>query len=155
MALEIADEYTFDAPREAIWPSIFDPRELVRVVPGCESLEQTGDDEYRGVLRLGIAAVGGTYQTVVRVLETTPPSFCRMQGDISGAPGALVGEAQFRLEEVDGKTRLTYEGQATITGALGRMSPRLIEGVARSLIKQGLARLEAMALAAHSADQSP
>lgn len=155
MTLHIADSYTFDAPRDAIWPSIFDPRELVRVVPGCEALEQTGDDQYQGVLRLGIAAVGGTYQTVVRVLETAPPRFCRMQGEVSGAPGILAGEAQFELEEIDGQTRLTYDGQATITGALGQMSPRLVEGVARSLIKQGLARLEAMVQAASPADPSP
>jgi len=39
------------------------------------------------------------------------------------------------------KTLLEYEGQGLITGALGRLSSRLIEGVAQTLIKQGLARL--------------
>jgi carbon monoxide dehydrogenase subunit G len=35
------------APPERVWEVITDPAVLARTIPGCETLEQTGDDEYR------------------------------------------------------------------------------------------------------------
>lgn len=142
---KLHDTYTFDAPVENIWPLIFDPASLVSVIPGCDALEQVSPDEYVGRMRVGIAAVGGTYDTRVTVLDLQEPHSCRMKGDVSGGAGTITGEATFELREVGEQTELTYDGKATITGALGTMSPRFIEGVVRTLVKQGLNKLNKQA----------
>lgn len=144
--MKIANQYTFAAPRERIWPLIYDPAALAGLIPGCEKLEQVSPDEYRGQIQLRLPAVVGTYQTYVRLLERQEPSYCLFEGEVQGAPGSIKGTASFSLKEMtEQETLMTYEGQAVISGPLGQLNSRFIEGIANTLIKQGLAKLNQQA----------
>ena len=139
--LHLRDTCTLESPPERIWPRIFDPISLMGMIPGCEHIEEVAPGEYRGRMRVGIAAVAGVFDTLVRVLESDPPHTCRLHGEVSGPTGVIAGEAAFRLEAAGEQTVLAYEGSAMITGALGQMNPRFVEGVARTLIQHGLHKL--------------
>lgn len=141
--IKIAGSYELEASVEKVWPHIFDPQSLMNLIPGCQQLEQVGPDEYRGQIQVAIAAVSGIYQTYVRVVERDPPHRCCFEGEVNGATGIIKGEASFTLKEVEekNKTSLEYEAKGMITGAMARLNPRYAEGVARTLIKQGLANL--------------
>lgn len=158
--MNIAGSYDFAASAERIWPLIFDPAELLQLIPGCEQIEQINPDEYRGRLNLRIAAVGGTFQTTIRIIDQQPPTFSRFAGEVAGSGGVIKGQATFRLTEAPQQTTLTYEGQALITGPLGNLNSRLVEGVAQALIHQGLDKLNTRlqtqdaALVSHSQPQS-
>ncbi len=140
--VEVVGSYMLEAPIDEIWPHIFDPKSLMSLIPGCQQLEQVSTDEYRGRIQVGIAAVSGTYDTYVRVVEHAPPHRCRFKGEISGATGTIKGEASFTLKEVEECNNLIeYQAKGIITGALAKLSPRFVEGVAQTLIKLGLANL--------------
>jgi carbon monoxide dehydrogenase subunit G len=112
------------------------------LIPGCQQLEQISPDEYHGRIQVGIAAVSGSYDTYVRMVECVPPHCCRFEGEISGATGSIKGEAAFNLKEVDeGESLIEYQAKGMITGALAKLSPRFVEGVAQTLIKLGLAKM--------------
>ena len=137
----IEGSYTLAAPREQVWPVIFDPNALIGLIPGCQSIEQVAQDEYRGRVQVGIASVSGIYDTFVRVARHEPPGYCQFEGEISGPTGLIKGTATFTLKEVEEKSLIDYQAQAMITGALAKLSPRFIEGVVSTLIKLGLANL--------------
>jgi hypothetical protein len=147
--MRIAGSYDLAAPAERIWPLIFDPAELLQLIPGCEQIEQVSPGEYRGRLNLRIAAVGGTFQTYLKIIDQQPPSYTRFRGEAAGPGGVITGEAVFGLapqfnssaNETPPWTTLTYEGLAQITGPLGSLNSRLVEGVAQALIRQGLDKL--------------
>jgi len=142
MAVHITDTYTFDATASALWQAIFTPDILAEIIPGCRDLAQTSPADYAGEIVIGIAAVAGHYTVAVHIEETQEPTFTRLSGEIAGPTGNITGNATFELEEVNGEqTHFTYDGKATVTGALGHMSPRFIEGVATTLVKQGFHRL--------------
>ena len=144
--MKITNQYTFAAPRERIWPLIYDPASLAGLIPGCEKLEQVSVDEYRGQIQLKLPAVIGTYQTYVKLLERDEPSHCLFEGEVSGSPGSIKGTASFNLQAInEQETLMTYEGQAVISGPLGQLNSRFIEGIANTLIKQGLAKLNQQA----------
>jgi carbon monoxide dehydrogenase subunit G len=140
--LKIAGSYQLEAPIEAVWPRIFDPQSLMNLIPGCQQIEQITPDEYRGHIRVGIAAVSGAYQTYVKVIQRDPPHHCRFAGEVSGPTGIITGEAAFTLQEVTAHaSRIEYQAQAMITGALAQLNSRFVEGIARTLINHGLANL--------------
>jgi carbon monoxide dehydrogenase subunit G len=139
--IHIEGSYTLEAPREQVWPVIFDPHALMGLIPGCQSIEQVAPGEYRGQVQVGIASVSGIYDTSVRVLGHEPPDYCQLEGEISGPTGWIKGTATFTLKEVEDKSLLDYRAQALVTGALARLSPRFIEGVVSTLIKIGLSNL--------------
>ena len=139
--MKIAGSYTFEAPGGRVWPLLFDPNALIHLIPGCQRLEQVSPGEYRGLVQVGVAAVAGTYQVSARLVEQEAPRYCRFEGEISGSAGSATGSAALRLKEVNGATLLDYEAQAVIAGALAAVSSRFVEGVAKTLIDQGLSRL--------------
>lgn len=152
--MKIAGQSTLDASAESVWPLIFDPAMLLELLPGCEQVEQVAPDEYRGRLTLRVPAVAGAYETWVKVLQIEAPSFCRMQGEASGPAGRVSGQASFTLHPEAGQTRIEYQGDAQIWGPLAGMNPRFAEGVAQTLIRQGLARLPELARKRELADQA-
>ena len=139
--IKVEGTYSLDAPREMIWPHIFDPNSLMKLIPGCQGLEQVSPDEYLGKIRIGFASISGEYTTFVRILEQVPPERCSFEGEVSGPTGIAKGDATFSLEEVDGKTTIHYQTNALITGALASLSPRFIEGAVKTLVQLGLSTL--------------
>jgi carbon monoxide dehydrogenase subunit G len=141
--MNIRGSRTLDAPRDVVFAAILDPNTLLGVIPGCREIEKTADDEYRGRISLRLPGMVGSYRTVVRVVETDGPSYGRLEGEVVGALGSITGHATFRLTDLDGRTTVEYEGQATIGGPLARLDSRFVEGLAVSLIHQGLGNLNA------------
>ena len=139
--MKVAGSYLLDGTRECLWPLIYDPASLIAFIPGCEQLEQVSPDEYRGRVHIRLPAIGGTYTTYVNLIERDEPNYCCFAGEVNGAAGSVSGIASFRLKAMEARTLLEYEGQALISGPLARLDSRFVEGVAQTLIKQGLSKL--------------
>lgn len=140
--MRIHGNRTLDAPRDRVFAAICDPGSLLAVIPGCRSIEQVGD-EYRGEIALRLPGIAGTFRTTVRLVDTEPPSSGRLLGEVVGRPGSIRGWATFRLADADGGTTVEYDGQAELGGPLARLDSRFAEGLAGTLIGQGLGNLDA------------
>ena len=139
--MKISGEQTVDAPREAVFAAICDPQTLLEVIPGCQEISQVSADEYRARIALRLPAVVGTYDTWVRLVQAEPPAYGELEGRMVGRAGTIAGRAAFRLAEVDAETVVEYVGSAIISGPLARLDSRFIEGLAKSIVGEGLARL--------------
>jgi carbon monoxide dehydrogenase subunit G len=140
--VKVNGKYTLDAPREKVWAFLMDPAAIARVMPGCETLEEVAPDTYKATLKLGIAAVKGTYMGSVQLLDKTPPTHYRMLIDGSGAPGFVKGDATVDLEEQGEKTVLSYDADTQVGGLIANVGQRMISGVAKLIINQSLKKLE-------------
>ena len=132
---------TLDAPNDAVFDAICDPETLLGVIPGCREIDKVGEESH-GRIALRLPGVVGTLRTVVRLVEADRPTFGRLEGEVVGRPGTIRGWATFRLAEADGQTTVDYEGSAELGGPLARLDGRFIEGLAGSLVGQGLGNLE-------------
>lgn len=139
--MNIRGSQTLDAPRTAVFAAICDPDTLLGVIPGCSEIERIDDTEYRGRISLRLPGMVGTYRTVVRLVEADPPRYGQLEGEVVGGAGSIKGRASFRLAEADGRTTVDYDGVAVIGGPLARLDSRFVEGLAGSLIRQGLGNL--------------
>src|SRR5262249_38852014 len=90
---KVQGTHTLDAPVEKVWTFLMDPQAIAKVIPGCETLNATAPDTYQATLKLGIAAIKGTYNGSVQLLDKMPPTHYRMRLDGSGTPGFVKGEA--------------------------------------------------------------
>src|SRR5690349_23920632 len=57
-------------PRSTLFPYTTLFRSLARTIPGCETLEQVGDDEYKMNVSVGVGAIRGTYAGEVRLIRS-------------------------------------------------------------------------------------
>jgi carbon monoxide dehydrogenase subunit G len=135
-------QHTLNATRDKVWAFLMDPEAIAKVMPGCEQLEEIAPDTYQATLKLGIAAIKGTYTGSVKILDKTPPTHYRMVIDGSGTPGFVKGEATIDLQEQDGKTVLIYDADTQVGGLIANVGQRMISGVAKLVINQSLKKLD-------------
>jgi carbon monoxide dehydrogenase subunit G len=125
------------ADPDKVWEVITDPAVLARTIPGCESLEQVGDDEYRMNVSVGVGAIRGTYAGEVRLTDQQRPKSYVMHASGAGAPGNARATVTINLEQAEpGTTTLTYSADAVIGGPVAGVGQRMITGVAKRMAGQ-------------------
>jgi len=134
---------TIPASQQKVWNFLIDPNQLAKCMPGCESLEEIGEHEYSGVIKVGVAAVKGVYNGKVKMEEIQPPFHYKLNLDGKGKQGFLKGSGTVDLVEQDGQTLLTYHGDVQIGGLLASVGQRMVDGVAKMMIGQFFTAMEA------------
>ena len=139
--MKITGKSTIGAPRDQVWAALNDIEVLARIVPGCERLEQVGDNEFEGTVKIGIQSIKGTYSGRIRLEDIQPPHHYKLVASGRSASGVVDGAGAVDLEEQDGQTILTYSGDAQIGGTLASVGQRLIEGASKQMINQSIKAL--------------
>jgi uncharacterized protein len=140
--LKIDGSYTFNAPRERVWRVLLDPQVMAQCMPGCESMNEIGPDQYEATMKVGIASVKGTYKGRVSIKEKQPPSHYVLSGQGSGGPGFMQGDVSIDLEENDGRTVLKYSTDAKVGGLIASIGQRMLNGVAKVMVDQFFKKME-------------
>ena len=125
--------YTVPRPPDRVFTALTDPAVLQQAIPGCEKLERTGDDEYNAHLKIGIAAVKGSYVGKVRLSDINPPDRFTLHLEGKGAPGFVKGTARIELKPEAGNTQLHYNADVQVGGLIAAVGSRMIEAAAKKL----------------------
>jgi len=139
--VKLAGTHSFDAPKSEVWEALLDPDVLSRILPGCERLDKTADNEFSGEISIRVGPVQGSFNGKVTLDDIDPPNGYRMEIAGQGRPGYVKGVGTLRLEG-DGPTTLHYDGDAQLSGRIASVGQRLVDSTARSLTRQGLQSLE-------------
>lgn len=141
--MKLSGRYVFDTDKETLWKLLNDPEVLKRATPGCERMEKISEDEYAATLKVGVAAVKGTYDGKIAIAEKDPPHAYTLKVEGSGGPGYLKGYARFTLDQ-DGQSRtvLSYDGEGEVGGLIASIGGRILEGVAKFLVGQFMKGLQ-------------
>lgn len=143
--MDISGSYTLNAPREQVWDALLDPDLLKRAIPGCESLEQTGDNQYAMRLNVDVAGVKGDYQGTMRILDAQRPESYRVVVDSAGARGILHSDGVLHLQANDaGATDIHYSGQAQLGGPVASIGAQVARGAASMLLKRYFSRIASL-----------
>ena len=140
--MKLQGEYIFDGPREEVWEIVRDPEVLATALPGTQSLELVGENEYAGKMNVRIGPVAGVFAGKIVVSDEVPPESCTLEVEGKGAPGFGSGTGHVQLIELeDGQTLLKYEGDMQVGGKIASVGQRLIDTASKSMISQGLESL--------------
>jgi carbon monoxide dehydrogenase subunit G len=140
--MKLAGEYLFDGPRDVVWELVRDPDVLATALPGTQSLEKVEENVYEGKMNVRIGPVTGLFSGRLVVSNEVPPESCTLTVEGKGAPGFGKGSGDCKLiEQEDGKTLMTYEGELQVGGTIANVGQRLIESVANSMAKQAFESL--------------
>src|SRR5262245_49247516 len=145
--IEIARTYTFDAPPERVWQLLMDTKALASCIPGCESLDPDPETEGRYVIRLSVklAAVMGTYDGSVQLVDIVPMQSYGLLAEGRGRPGFVKGKASITLTPEADVTTLAVAGEVQTGGSIARVGQRLIKAAARFMMDRFFKRLKAIA----------
>jgi uncharacterized protein len=130
--MKVSGEATLHHPVADVYAALTDPAVLVRTIPGCQRLEQTGPDTYKATVAAGVASIKGMFDGDVRLADQSPPDSFTLHASGAGAPGTVSAIARVTLAaDPSGATVLRYNADATIGGVIGGVGQRMLSGVAK------------------------
>jgi carbon monoxide dehydrogenase subunit G len=134
MAMTMSGEQQLAATREAVWAKLNDPDTLTACIPGCQSLDVIGENQFQAVATNRVGPVKATFKGKVRLTDLDPPNGYKISGEGDGGiAGFAKGGATVTLTEKDGGTLLSYNVEAQIGGKLAQLGQRLVNGAAKKL----------------------
>jgi uncharacterized protein len=139
--LKIAGSSALPFPPEEAYRRMQDPDVLAGAIPGCESLEKTGEDAYRMKMKMALASLSGAFDGTVRIADQAPPSSFRLIVEGSGKIGFVKGDGLLKLSTNEAGTEVAYEGDVQVGGTMAAVGQRLIDGAAKMMIKKFFEKL--------------
>src|SRR5919206_3533211 len=134
--MKIEGAHEIPAPRQRVWEAFLDPAQLKKAIPGCEKLEALGTDEYKATMKVGVAAVKGTFEGKVRLMDKNPPENYRMAVEGSGGPGFVRGGTAITLSDIPGGTKVSYSADVQVGGLIAGVGQRMLGGVSKMMADQ-------------------
>lgn len=143
--MEMTGERRIPAPRQQVWEALNDPQSLQAAIPGCESVERIGDDQFQAKVALKLGPMSAKFGGKVKLENLNPPASYTITGEGNGgAMGFAKGGADVALEELGpSETLLTYSVKAQVGGKMAQLGGRLIDSTAKQMADQFFNRFAA------------
>lgn len=132
--MELTAQYKFPETPAHVWDLLMAPQAISSCLPGCEAFEPLGEDRYRVVLNVGVAAITGSFEGTVEIADKNPPVSYRLTIDGRGRPGFVKGGATVTLVDDEGGVTVHVAGVAQVGGLIAQVGQRLLGATARMMM---------------------
>lgn len=155
--MEMLGEARLAAPREQVWMALNDPQVLQASIPGCESLQGSGDDAFQASVVSSIGPIKARFAGRLSLSNVQAPRSYTLRAEGSGgAAGFARADIEVSLEAVEPRlTLLRYKVQATVGGKLAQLGSRMVDAAARKSAEDFFARFGAEVAALAGAGPQP
>ena len=82
--MEMTGERRIPAPRQQVWDALNDPEVLRASIPGCESVEREGEDQFKARVALKIGPMSAKFAGKVKLQHINAPAGYTISGEGSG-----------------------------------------------------------------------
>jgi hypothetical protein len=133
--MEMTGEQLVPASQQETWNALNDPEVLKACVPGCESIEPSGKDEYQVLMVARVGPVSAKFKGKLTLSDIRPPNSYSISFEGQGGPaGFAKGGAKVNLIAEDAnQTKLAYAVQANVGGKLAQIGSRLVDAAAKKV----------------------
>ena len=145
--MEMSGEQLIPATQRQTWDALNDPEILKACVPGCESIEKSGENEYVVRMTARIGPVSAKFKGKLALSDLNPPNSYSIAFDgQGGVAGFGKGGAKVQLVAQEGgnpdgsnpggNTKLTYQVKANVGGKLAQIGSRLVDAASKKLAEE-------------------
>ena len=138
--MTLTGTFVFAGPPTTVWTLLQDPAVLAKALPGTKTLTKTADDRFEGVMTVSIGPVtAAEFSVSVTLKDQAPPTYLAMLIDGKGGVGFVRGSASVDLSvAAGGGTKMAYSSDVQVGGRIAAVGQRLIESVAKMMMRQAL-----------------
>lgn len=153
--MELKGERRLPVERAEAWRALNDPERLRAAIPGCESIERIGENEYRVALVASLGPVRAKFRGRLRLADVVAPEryTLRFEGE-GGAAGFVKGTANVTLADEGPSTVVGYVVGAQVGGRLAQIGNRLVDSAALKLADDFFAAFERQLAPAAAGEQT-
>ena len=141
--MKLESNRVIQAEPDTVWQHLVDVEVLKQCIPGCQSMEQTGENEYALSMKSKIGPVSATFKGELSLRDIEPgDSYTLHFEGKGGAAGFAKGSAAVRLEPAEEGTNLVYTVDAKVGGKIAQVGQRLVDGSARKMADDFFSQFE-------------
>lgn len=136
--MKMSGSQVIDAPRDAVWKGLNDPKVLQQCIPGCESIVASSPTQMSAKVVLKIGPVKAAFKGSVTLSDIKAPESYRISGKGEGGfAGFASGGATVKLTATSpSETLMEYDVDAQVGGKIAMLGSRLVDSTAQSLANQ-------------------
>ena len=92
-------------------------------------------------MKIGVAAVKGTFEGKVRLIDKKPPDPYRMARREAADRASSASDTVITLSDSDGGTRVSYSADVQVGGLIAGVGQRMLGGVSKMMADQFFNRM--------------
>ncbi|MCC6211164.1 MAG: carbon monoxide dehydrogenase subunit G [Burkholderiales bacterium] len=132
--MEMTGEQLIRATQAETWAALNDLAVLKECVPGCESIEPAGENQFTVLMTARVGPVSAKFKGRMTLSNIVPPeSYSIAFEGQGGVAGFAKGAADVALASVGHDTRLSYKVKANVGGKLAQIGSRLVDAAANKV----------------------
>ena len=131
--MKLTGSYQINLEKQKVWEALNDPEILKQAIPGCEEFEKKSDIEFKATATNKIGPFNASFKGDIELKEIDPPNSYKIIGSGNSPVGFASGEAEVKLEDNDGGTKLIYSVEANVGGKIAQIGSRLIDMTAKKM----------------------
>ena len=132
--MELSGSYQIHLEKQKVWQALNDPEMLKICIPGCQKFLKNSDTEFTATATNKIGPFNATFTGEIELKDLNPPDSYKIIGSGNSPVGFASGEAEVKLEEENGVTKLIYTVEANVGGKIAQVGSRLIDITAKKMV---------------------
>ena len=125
--------YQINLKKQKVWEALNKPEILKKSIPGCEDFIKQSDTEFSATATNKIGPFNATFTGIIELKDINAPNSYKISGSGNSPVGFASGEAEVKLEDSNGGTKLIYIVEANVGGKIAQVGSRLIDMTAKKM----------------------
>ena len=131
--MKLSGSYQINLGKEKVWEALNDPDILKESIPGCDEFIKNSDTNFSAKATNKIGPFNASFSGKIELQNLKPPHSYKITGSGNSPVGFAQGEADVKLEDNDGGTKLIYSVEAQVGGKIAQVGSRLIDMTAKKM----------------------
>jgi carbon monoxide dehydrogenase subunit G len=140
-------EQTIDLPGaspERVWAFVMDVPSMAKCIPGCDGVEDLGNNRYKSIVKLKVGPIGLTLASEISIVEkdeTNRTAALLVEAADKRVGGAVKATMSMKLTPEGDGTKLEVSTDANVMGRIGDFGQPIIRKKADQTLQEVAANL--------------
>jgi carbon monoxide dehydrogenase subunit G len=136
MAIKFGGEFEITRTPEEVYDFLTDPQKFAPLLPDFQSMTQQDPTHFVVKVNVGISYIKGAADMKMELTEAERPKRAQYKGQGSTAGGKVAITAGFDLTATGSGTRVEWQGEAQVFGALASVAGGLLEPLGKKNVQK-------------------
>jgi carbon monoxide dehydrogenase subunit G len=136
MAIKFGGEFEIKQSPEEVYDFLTDPQKFAPLLPDYQSMTQQDATHFTVKVNVGISYIKGAADMKMELTEADRPKRAQYKGQGSAAGGKVAMIARFDLTPAGGGTKVVWQGEAQVFGALASVAGGLLEPLGKKNVQK-------------------
>jgi len=136
MAIKFGGEFEIKRTPEEVYDFLIDPQKFAPLLPDFQSMTQQDPTHFAVKVNVGISHIKGAADMKMELTEAERPKRAQYKGQGSTAGGKVAITARFDLTPAGSGTKVGWQGEAQVFGALASVAGGLLEPLGKKNVQK-------------------